>query len=203
MSNSRVLYRIRLLRQLTECKCSRIYLQCIRRSYANKITRFLLARLYVELLRDKRRKRDVLSTLNQLPKGQAALDDACTTRAIKQIDDQLPGDCSLARRALSWIIYAQRPLTTKELCHAVSIEPGDKALDGDDIYDVESVISVCAGLVTVDEESGIIRLVHYTTQEYFERVRLDWNPSAPGRDSSSLLNILILRQFPKWQLRQR
>jgi hypothetical protein len=60
----------------------------------------------------------------------------------------------------------------------VSIEPGDKALDSDDIYDVEGVISVCAGLVTVDEESNIIRLVHYTTQEYFERTRLKWNPSA-------------------------
>jgi ankyrin repeat protein len=28
---------------------------------------------------------------------------------------------------------------------------------------------VCAGLVVVDRESAIIRLVHYTTQEYFER----------------------------------
>jgi hypothetical protein len=87
----------------------------------------------------------------------AALDDAYN-KAVKQIDEQLPGDRLLARRAISWIVYAQRPLTTKELCHALSIEPGDKALDNDDIYDVEGVISVCAGLVTVDKESSIIRL---------------------------------------------
>jgi ankyrin repeat protein len=39
------------------------------------------------------------------------------------------------------------------------------------------MVSVCAGLVTVDEESNIIRLVHYTTQEYFERTRTDWFPN--------------------------
>uniref|UniRef100_A0A8H7K157 Uncharacterized protein n=1 Tax=Bionectria ochroleuca TaxID=29856 RepID=A0A8H7K157_BIOOC len=33
------------------------------------------------------------------------------------------------------------------------------------------MVSACAGLVTVDEESNIIRLVHYTMQEYFSRNR--------------------------------
>jgi ankyrin repeat protein len=119
----------------------------------------------------------VLLTLVKLTKGSAALDEAYG-EAIKRIDGQLAEDRSLARRALSWISYAQRLLTTKELCHALAIEPGDRALNNDNIYDVEDVISVCAGLVTVDEESSIIRLVHYTTQEYFERVRLEWNPGA-------------------------
>ncbi|TGO25476.1 hypothetical protein BPAE_0079g00230 [Botrytis paeoniae] len=40
------------------------------------------------------------------------------------------------------------------------------------------MISVCAGLVVVDDKSKIIRLVHYTTQEYFERTRDDWFPDA-------------------------
>lgn len=43
---------------------------------------------------------------------------------------------------------------------------------------MEDIISACAGLVTIDKESNIIRLVHYTAQEYFEQVRLEWNPSA-------------------------
>jgi ankyrin repeat protein len=129
-------------------------------------------RLHVDSLLDKRTKQKVLSTLIKLTKGSAALDKAYG-EAIKQIDGQLAEDCSLARRALSWISYAQRLLTTKELCHALAIEPGDRALNNDNIYDVKDVISVCAGLITVDEESSIIRLVHYTTQEYFERVRLE------------------------------
>lgn len=36
------------------------------------------------------------------------------------------------------------------------------------------MVSICAGLVAVDEESGIIRLVHYTTQEYLKRIQERW-----------------------------
>jgi ankyrin repeat protein len=39
------------------------------------------------------------------------------------------------------------------------------------------MVSVCAGLVTVDEESDVIRLVHYTTQEYFGRTQTFWFPN--------------------------
>jgi hypothetical protein len=38
--------------------------------------------------------------------------------------------------------------------------------------------SVYAGLVTVDEQSGIIRLVHYTTEEYFKDIWQHWFPNA-------------------------
>jgi len=38
---------------------------------------------------------------------------------------------------------------------------------------VEDMVSSCAGLVTVNQESNTIGLVHYTTQEYFQRRRLD------------------------------
>jgi hypothetical protein len=38
--------------------------------------------------------------------------------------------------------------------------------------------NIQSGLVTVDEESNIIRLVHYTKQEYFERTQREWLPYA-------------------------
>ena len=136
----------------------------------------------------------MLRTLDQLLKESVTLDDAYD-KAIKQIDEQLPGDCLLARRAISWITNAQRPLTTKELRYALSIEPGDKSLDSDDIYDIESVISLCAGLVTIDEESDVIRLVHYTTQEYFERKRLEWNLNARKEIASTCLTYLTFDTF--------
>jgi ankyrin repeat protein len=40
------------------------------------------------------------------------------------------------------------------------------------------IVSLCAGLVAIDEESNIIRLVHYTTQDYFERTQKRWFPDA-------------------------
>ena len=158
------------------------------------IARFLLARLHVDTLLDKRTKQKVLSTLDKLSKGSAAL-DAAYSEATKRMDGQLDGDRLLARRTLSWITYAQRLLTTQELCHALAIEPGDRALNSDKVYDVEDVISVCAGLVTVDEESNIIRFVHYTTQEYFERVCLEWNPGAQEEIAVACLTYLSFDTF--------
>lgn len=41
-----------------------------------------------------------------------------------------------------------------------------------------TLVSVCAGLVAVDPQSRIIRLVHYTTQEFFEKIRNSRFPTA-------------------------
>ena len=161
---------------------------------AYKAVRFLLARLHIDSLLDKRTKQKVLSTLEKLSKGSAALDEAYS-HAIERIDGQLAEDRSLARRTISWISYARRPLTTQELCHALAIEPCDRALNGDNVHDVEDVVSVCAGLVTIDEESNIIRLVHYTMQDYFERIRLEWNPSAREEIASTCLTYLAFDTF--------
>jgi hypothetical protein len=133
--------------------------------------------LHVDSVRAKSTKKKILSTLDALPKGSKAL-DAAYNDAIERIEGQLTEDTTLARNVRSWIVYAQRPLTTGELCHALAVDPGDLELDPDNIPDVKDMVSVCAGLITVDEESNIIRLVHYTAQEYFERIRESWNPQA-------------------------
>ncbi|KAF2181116.1 ankyrin repeat protein, partial [Zopfia rhizophila CBS 207.26] len=142
-----------------------------------QVLRFLLAQLHTDSLLDKRTPKDVKSTLATFSRGSIALDDAYK-QAIQRIEGQLSGDYERAKKVLSWITYAQRPLTTAEICCALAVEPEGNELDPENIPDVEDLVSVCAGLVVVDEESAIIRLVHYTTQEYFERIRNEWNPSA-------------------------
>jgi len=97
-----------------------------------------------------------------------ALDQAYE-HAMERINGQKSGFRLLAKKVLSWIICAKRPLTTLELQHALAVNIGDPELDKENIREIEDMASVCAGLVTIDEESKIIRLVHYTTQEYFER----------------------------------
>src|SRR5271155_458465 len=109
------------------CRCPLLVLH-VRCILTYKIARFLLARLYVDSLLDKRTKQKVLSTLVKLTKGSAALGEAYG-EAIKRIDGQLAEDRSLARRALSWISHAQRLPTTKELCYALALEQCDSALN--------------------------------------------------------------------------
>ncbi|KAH8702902.1 ankyrin repeat domain-containing protein [Phaeosphaeriaceae sp. PMI808] len=155
---------------------------------------FLLARLHTDSLLDKRTPKDVKSTLAKLSKG--SLEDAYE-EAIQRIEGQLSGDYERAKKVLSWITYAQRPLTTAEICCALAVEPEKEELDSENIPDVEDLVSVCAGLVVVDHESTIIRLVHYTTQEYFERIREQWNPSAQLGIASTCLTYLSFRAFSR------
>jgi hypothetical protein len=44
--------------------------------------------------------------------------------------------------------------------------------------EIEDMVLVCVGLVTIDEQSDIIRLVHYTTQQYLDRIRETLFPNA-------------------------
>ncbi|KAF2257611.1 hypothetical protein CC78DRAFT_442927, partial [Lojkania enalia] len=155
---------------------------------------FLLARLHTDSLLDKRTVKDVKSTLAKFSKGSAALDEAYK-KAIQRIEGQLSGDYELGKKVLSWITYAKRPLTTTEMCCALAVELDKAELDPENIPDVEDLLSVCAGLVVIDRESAVIRLVHYTTQEYFERIRDAWNPGAQLHIASICLTYLSLSIF--------
>jgi hypothetical protein len=67
-----------------------------------------------------------------------------------------------------WLTYAKEPLPAKTLQHALAVEFGSKAFDFSRLTELSYLVSVCSGLVTVDVESGIIHLVHYTTHDYLK-----------------------------------
>ena len=84
---------------------------------------------------------------------------------------------------------------TEEIRHALAVELDESELDPGNLPDLEDIVSVCAGLVTVDEESHIIRLVHYTTQVYFEQIRDKWNPGAQLECALTCLTYLSFDPF--------
>jgi ankyrin repeat protein len=112
-----------------------------------------------------------------------------------RIEGQLLDQKDLAWQVLSWITCAKRPLTMVELQHALAIELGESSLDEDNLPQIEDMVSVCAGLVTVDEESEIIRLVHYTTQEYFERTKETWFPNLEAEITKICVTYLSFDTF--------
>ena len=83
---------------------------------------------------------------------------------MDRIEGQIADQEELAKQVLSWITCAKRPLTTSELRHALAVEVGKPELDEDNLPDIEDMVSVCAGLVTIDKETSVIRLVHYTAR---------------------------------------
>ncbi|KAF5547833.1 ankyrin repeat [Fusarium napiforme] len=155
---------------------------------------FLLARLHLDSLRDKLRRKDVLKALENLPTGAEALNIAYT-EAIERIDSQRPGCRDLAKSVLTWISIARRPLTTSELRHALAIELDETELDECNLPELEDMLSYCEGLVVIDEKSNIISLVRYMTQEYLDQVRYKWLPDSHKEVALSALAYLSYGDF--------
>jgi ankyrin repeat protein len=148
----------------------------------------------LDSLKDKTTPRMITRALERLPKGSEALDMAYE-EATQRIQGQEAGFKELAWRVISWITCAKRPLLSVELQHALAVEVGDSELGEDNLQDIDEMVSLCAGLVTVDEESTIIRLVHYTTQEFFERTQNRWFPDAETEITAVCITYLSFDTF--------
>jgi hypothetical protein len=157
------------------------------------IFRFLLAKLHIDSLSTKSTIKAVREALNNLPKD---LNDTYDN-AMKRIENQNEEDKTVAHLALTWVISAQRPLTMIELKVALAIESGTQHLDDDNILDIEIILSVCAGLVIVDQQLAVVRLVHYTAQEYFDGIKTLKFPHAQTVITQSLLTYLAFNDVVK------
>lgn len=116
---------------------------------------------------------------------------------MDRISSQNSDDAELAMRTLSWITHALRPLTVSELQCALAVEPGASTLDEDALPDEDLFETVCAGLVIIDQESSIIRLVHYTAKEYFLAVRKNLFPTAERDIVASCISWLSFDVSPR------
>lgn len=114
-----------------------------------------------------------------MSKGPDALNRAYED-AIKRIDHQPANRQHYARLTISWLVQCLQPMSPRELHHAVTKpEHLERGLSASGLVKIDALVSFCAGLVTIDHESDVVRFVHYTTQEYFTRYRLTkWLPGA-------------------------
>ncbi|RPB12685.1 hypothetical protein P167DRAFT_535690 [Morchella conica CCBAS932] len=83
-----------------------------------------------------------------------------------EINRQNKDVIDLALRVFSWLLEAIRVLTVKEIKIAVSVQPSRYELDELDLPNRPTLLEVCSGLVTIDEETDTVRFAHYTVQEY-------------------------------------
>ncbi|KAF7171886.1 hypothetical protein CNMCM6106_006240 [Aspergillus hiratsukae] len=137
-----------------------------------------------------------ISTLGHwwLPSGSEAI-EATYREAMQRIQGPMPEQRELAMQVLAWVTCSQRPLAATELQHALAIEIGESGFDEDNVPDVEDMLSVCVGLVTLDEQTYTVRLVHYTTQEFLERTWHQWFPNAHRDIASTCITYLSYDVF--------
>ena len=150
-----------------------------------------MAQLHIGSLAEKNNLRALRGALQNLPTEL----DKTYDEAMSRIWHQRPDDVELAEQVLGWISYAQRPLTVTELQCALTITPESTDIDDEAVTNEEFLISVCAGLVTIDKQGDVIRLVHYTTQQYFERIRESKFPNAQACIATACLTYLAFDVF--------
>jgi len=166
------------------------------------LLRFLLAQLYLGSLKNKRSPAAVREALQVLRKeseeqsgDKTKILGSAYENAMNRINSQAGDGPVVANGVLSWITCAKRPLSTSELQHALAVKVGKLKLDEMNFTQIKMMVSVCAGLVTIDEKSSIIRLVHYTAQEYFDRTRTSWFPNAQSDITAICITYLSFDVF--------
>jgi len=88
------------------------------------------------------------------------------TATISRIKVQKGYKAALGLKVLMWVLYSERPLRGEELCHALGVEIGSEDLDLENVPALRTLLASCLGLVTVEESSSTVRLVHFTLQEH-------------------------------------
>ena len=127
-----------------------------------------------------------MAALSRLPQDT----DLIYKDALQRIRNQKVQRARRAEEILMWIAFAQRPLKLSELLCLLAIRPGDQKIVEDRLPKEELLLSACCGLVIVDEESQIIRFVHYTMEEYIVSIQQDLYPYAHQEITSILLTQL-------------
>ncbi|KAJ7200212.1 hypothetical protein GGX14DRAFT_342912, partial [Mycena pura] len=158
---------------------------------ANVDGMFLLAKLHVDSLTGKNTIKAVRVALHHLPKSLSHTYD----KAMERIDEQSQDDKELAYLTLTWVANAKRLLSVRELQEALAIEPDTTTLDSDNMLDISIALSVCAGLVTVDQTASVVRLIHHTTQDYLNGIQPQRFPVAQTEITSRFLTYFGFEEF--------
>ncbi|KAH7311604.1 hypothetical protein B0I35DRAFT_452792 [Stachybotrys elegans] len=137
---------------------------------------FLLAQIYLDFFNEQMTENEVLHALKRIRKEATSGDKeklllSAYHKAIERIKNQSSRRRQLAMEVLLWVTYAKRRLGIDELRHALATRKGTRKLETKDLIPIEDVVSTCAGLVTVDRESNLVHLAHYTAREYLNGMR--------------------------------
>ena len=123
---------------------------------------FLWVTLVLNEMRFIARESDIQRILNEIPPGL----DALYERALKTMSGITRGK-ELIVSILQWVVCAFRPLTLKEMEHALKLYTGENVLS------LEKFLSIsCEQLIHVDK-GGRIEVVHETVRSLLLRTDLD------------------------------
>ena len=121
-----------------------------------------MAKFQLNYVLDKYEPREIENALQKLP---VTLEEAYTD-LMARIEKGRSGAKRLALKTLQWVSKAARPLRLEELCELLIIEPGDQDIEERYRISPQTVIDACGSLVICDGNEGIVRLAHFTVQQF-------------------------------------
>ncbi|KAH8691186.1 hypothetical protein BGW36DRAFT_305298, partial [Talaromyces proteolyticus] len=132
---------------------------------------FLLAQLYFHSLVGKPTPEATRLALNVLTTHEGSKSKALDLAhhlVMQRIEYQEANLRKLAKKAMIWAAYANRPLSVSELRHSVGMEIGKSRFDADSLPSVEEIQAACSGLIDIREEEDAI-FMHSLTKDYLKR----------------------------------
>ena len=105
---------------------------------------------------------------------------------IERIKAQGGNKSKFGIEALMWVSYAKRPLMADELCHALAVERGSTDFNGENIPSITTLVVCCQGLITVDQKTSTVQLIHFALQKY-----LSSNPNIFGKPDTAMAEICL------------
>ncbi|KFY22155.1 hypothetical protein V493_06811 [Pseudogymnoascus sp. VKM F-4281 (FW-2241)] len=152
---------------------------------------FLLPQLHLNSFNNMLSKSKIKLSLNNLSQDLGPIYE----KAIAMIRQKRPDEFDLAKRVLSWIFYAPRPMGVEEVQHALAVESNQRYFDWDGLIDPETILSVCAGLIIIDRERNIMCLSHQTVQEHLQSIQNDFFPEGQEDITRTCLTYLCFDLF--------
>lgn len=102
-----------------------------------------------------------------------------------RILNQKPAHVAIAKAVLIWVLKAYRSMTIDEVERAVATSPETHKFEPSRLVPRTTLVSLCCGVVTIDEESRLVRLV-----------RKSWNNTLR---LTLLNNLQTIRQRTPWK----
>jgi len=152
---------------------------------------------YIQSLRQDAARREAL---NRLPPGLPATYNCMLERIGRSQED-----LRIARAALTWLIYAYRPLKLSELAIAAVLDPDTEFNDEQRLDADEIIIEICGSLIKMQIETQIVTFGHFSVREYLSSPLLPDGSENSHYISETDGNTLLMRasfSYMLWALRQ-
>ena len=175
--------------------------QIVTKVTKNADGRFLFATLCMESLRTKSNPLELERALERLP-GSV---EGYYKEAMQRIDAQKTEDRKRGYRVLSLVSRARRPLSLKELQHALAVtafhddEAYGEAAIPKAIDPPKTILESTSALVILENDDTEVQLVHRSLEDYLHRdeTRKKWFPTADvdiAKACMTYLNLVLPRE---------